>query len=344
MDRRRSNTVTFIKTKGDDLVSHAKALTEQFNEFHMHDNMYDDPLDIFLHESYAKVMREGKGVDWTKTYFSPSSANACPRALYHKVKKHKKDKKVWQPHQRRWVQIGTGIGDMIQKEMLLMARHYKKLIGRDPQYTMGMVNGYPAFEEFIFKQHHIEHNGEKFSILGTSDGLMTVTGSDKLVGLEIKSKQQTPSKTSLSAMKEPQADHVKQVVCYSIMYDVEEFVIMYVNASHKAWEMTDEDFQKTPDIRLFDVAISESDKEDILDYFADIARRVRENDPPLPDLAKWKFNEYKDTISTTLTDDEVERLEMVTDFMKSDQPVWMQKQMDMAMNDLKRRREAIQNA
>ena len=167
---------------------------------------------------------------------------------------------------------------------------------------------------------------------------MTVTGTNEVVGLEVKSKQQTPSKTSLTAMKEAQSDHVKQVVCYSIMYGVNDFVIMYVNAAHKAWDMTEEDFQKTPDIRLFDVKVTDSDREDMLDFFADIARRIEEDDPPLPDLAKWKFNEYKDTISKSLTDEEMASLEMVNGFMKADQPAWMQKQMDMAMNDIKRRR------
>ena len=319
-------------------MSHAKELTKQFNEFHTYNNVYDDALDGWLHQSYADVLKAGKDVDWRTIYFSPSSAGQCPRALYHKAKRHKKDPKVWQPHQRRWVEIGTGIGDMVQREMLLMGRHFKKFTGNDPKYTMGMVDGKPAFEEFVFKQEKVTHNGQDFSILGTTDGLMTVTGTNEVVGLEVKSKQQTPSKTSLTAMKEAQADHIKQVVCYSIMYGVNDFVIMYVNAAHKAWDMTEEDFKKTPDIRLFDVKVTDSDREDMLDFFADIARRIEEDDPPLPDLAKWKFNEYKDTISKSLTDEEMASLEMVNGFMKADQPAWMQKQMEMAMNDIKRRR------
>ena len=116
-----------------------------------------------------------------------------------------------------------------------------------------------------------------------------------------------------------------------------------ISTSHKAWEMTEDEFQKTPDIRLFDVKVTEEDKTDLLDYFADIARRVREDDPPLPILSKWRFNSYKNAISESLTDDEMERLEMVNGFLKEAQPVWMQKQMDMALNDIKRRREAIKD-
>ena len=39
----------------------------------------------------------------------------------------------------------------------------------------------------------------------------------------------------------------------------------------------------------------------------------------------------------------MERLEMVNEFLKESQPVWMQKQMDMALSDIKRRREAIKD-
>ena len=324
-------------------MSHAKELTKQFNTFHTYTNLYDDEMDSWLHQLYADVLKDKKRLDWSKVYFSPSSADECPRALYHKAKKAKKDPQVWQPHQRRWVEIGTGIGDMVQRELLLMGRHYKKFTGEDPKYTVGMVDGKPAFEDFIYADHLVKHDGEEFYLRGTSDGILSITGSNKLVGLEVKSKQQTPSKTSLTAMKEPQESHVKQITAYSIMYDLEDYVIMYVNTSHKAWEMTEEEFQKTPDIRLFDVKVTEEDKTDLLDYFADIARRVREDDPPLPDLSRWRFNSYKNAISESLTDDEMERLEMVNEFLKESQPVWMQKQMDMALNDIKRRREVIKD-
>lgn len=323
-------------------MSHAKELTKQFNEFHLYDNVYDDALDIFIYETYADTLKKKRNLDWSVPYFSPSSADKCPRELYAKAKRLEKDPHVWQPHQRRWVQFGESIAGVLQREFMLSDRHFKKFTGRNPKYSMGMTeDGKPFMEEHVFKQKMFEHEGEKFSILGTLDAVLVDNDSGKRVIAEIKSKQQTPSKTSLTAMKGAQEGHIKQVVCYGLMYDIDEGVIMYQNVAHKGWEMTEEDFEKTPDLRIFDVAIDDGSKEDILDKFADITRRIREEDPPLPDLSKWKFNNYKQAISESMTEDELERLEMVNGFMKADQPVWMQKQMEMAFNDIKRRRGAL---
>lgn len=328
------------------MIELAKELMKQLDEFHTFDQPYDDDLTVWLHQAYAETIKAGKGVDWTKIYFSPSSANACPRALYEKAKKRKKDKRAWPPHQRRWTATGTKIGDMLQEEFLLCERHYEKFTGKKPRFTMGLVDNakgdkVPAFEDFIFKQHFVEHNGETFSILGTSDGILVDNETGKLIGLEIKSKQQTPSKTSIKAMTAPQESHVKQCVCYSIMYDIDQYVIAYYNTAKKAWDMTDAEYAATPDLRLFDVTVGEDEKEDVLDFFADITRRVRENDPPLPDLTKWRFNDFKTAICESLTDEEVAKLEMIAPFIAEDLPAWQKRSIDEALADIKRRRAEV---
>lgn len=321
-------------------MSHAKELTKQLNEFHMYDNVYDDALDIFIDQSYADVRRKKRHLDWSIPYFSPSSSDKCDRELYHKAKRHKKDPKVWQPHQRRWVQFGEGIAAVIQREFMLSDRHFEKFTGKKPRYSMGMTDeGLPFMEEFVFTQKKFEHEGEKFTILGTLDSVLIDNETGNPLIVEIKSKMQTPSKTSLTAMKEAQPGHIKQVICYGLMYGIDEAVIMYQNLAHKGWDMSEEDFKKTPDIRLFDVDITEDKKLDILDKFANIAQRIREDDPPLPDMSKWKFNEYKQTIAESMTDEDVDKLEQVNEAFKFTYPGWMNKQIELAMIDLKRRRE-----
>lgn len=315
-----------------------KPILKQLDLFHSYQKPYDNDLDVWLHSSYAKVISDGLAVDWSVVYFSPSSANVCPRALYEKAKKSKKDIYKPQPHQRRWTSTGEKIGDMLQEEFLLCERHLEKFSGVKPRFTMGITDkGYPAFEQFIWTQKRVEHNGEVFYLTGTGDGLLVDNETGKTIGLEIKSKQQTPSKTSIRAMTAPQESHVKQVISYSIMYDVDTFVIAYYNTAKKGWFLTDEEYEKTPDLRLFQVDISDEDKTDILDFFADITRRVRENDPPLPDLTKWKFNDFKDAIGKSITAEEIATLETIADFLIEDMQAWERRSVLESLDDIKRR-------
>lgn len=324
-------------------------ILKQLNTFHTYNKPYDDDLDAWLHQAYANKIKAGKQVNWRTTYFSPSSANMCPRALYHKLKKDRKDAETWAPHQRRWVHLGEKVGDMIQEEFLLMMKHYEKFTGTKPRFTMQLLNDgnggmMPAFEQFIFKQHIIEHNGEKFSILGTSDGILVDNETKQRIGLEVKSKQETPSKTSLKVMKEAKEDHIRQCVCYSIMYELDKYVIAYVNTAKKKWNATDDEMYDTPDIRLFDVNVSEEEKNDVLDYFAEITKCARLNTPPLPDLTKWMFNPYKNAIANSITDDELERLQIVLSIDNPNDSFFDKKNRQQGFEDLVRRKRIIDNA
>lgn len=320
--------------------NYAKQLVDQLDEFHTYNNPYDDPLDTWIHSSYAEVKSKPKNVDWTKLYFSPSSANACPRALYHKAKRHKKDVKKWLPHQRRWVSLGEGVGDMIQRELLLCDRHFEKFTKKKPKFSMGITpENYPAFEDFIFKQKVVEHDGVEFSLIGTSDGILVDNETGDSVILEVKSKQETPSKTSIRAMTSPTEDHTKQVVCYSIMYDVDDAIILYYNTAKKKWFMTDEDYANTPDLRAFDVRVTQEDRDEILDFFAYITKCVNEDSPPLPDLTKWLFNDYKDAIYKSITDEEINLLEALNELKKDSLPPYMQASMKSALEDIKRNKQ-----
>lgn len=325
------------------MTSLADAFLEQMNEFHSYDSPYDDPLDAWLHQSYADVIKQGKGVDWTKTYFSPSSSTACPRALYHKVKRHKKDSKRIKPHQRRWQGIGTQAGDFMQREILLAERHMKKLTGRDPRFVMGLTEDKtPAFEEFIFTQHPIEHNGESFTLNGTGDGLLVDKETGEKVILEIKTKSDSPAKTKYTNMKSAEPSHVSQVVCYSLMYGTNTALITYLNVSKKKWFEKDEVLAENPDLRAFQINVTPSMQTAVLDKFAEITKRARLNDPPLPDLESWTFSDYQEATIKTLTDEEVAELEAyVARYKKSGAQAFMKRQVESALADIQSRRSKL---
>lgn len=306
----------------------ASEFTDFLNEWHSYSEPYDTKLDAWLHEIYAKEMKKFKKLDYKSApYFSPSSAGKDARELYVKALKMPKDDDVVKPWQRRYTARGTAVGDWLQREILLAERHFEKFTGKKVPFTMARTSdGNPFFEDFVHGQRFFEHNGQRFSILGTNDGVLEYVdenGEIKRVGLEIKSKQTSYSETGFQRMKEAKEDHVKQVTCYGLMYDLDAYLIVYVNCSIKAWFMSDEDWIKSPDIRVFGIDITDEMKTEILDKFAEVTRCVAEKTPPPLDLEKFRFNNFKRSCSISLSDEEyVEIKHQVRRMMRSRLPDW----------------------
>ncbi|MDA2116730.1 hypothetical protein PDN31_15380 [Bacillus cereus] len=295
----------------------AYEIAEEFRQFletwHSYSEPYDMLLDVWLHESYAKVLSKGTFLDYRSLpYFSPSSANSCPRELYEKALRSPRDQAEVKPWQRRWQFIGTNIGDAIQRDILLAERHYEKFTGEKPRFRIERTkDDYPAFEDFVKTRKVIEHNNQQFALIGTCDGILEYTdehGVITRVGLEIKSKQTTYSKTSEYSLREPGADHVKQVTCYSLMYDLDYYIVLYMNASKKAWNMNEEDYAKYPDFRAFGVAITDEMRNEVLDKFASIVAAVKTKQPPKLDIEHWTFNNFKKACAQSLSDEEYEEI------------------------------------
>src|SRR5690606_40394685 len=110
--------------------------------------------------------------------------------------------------------------------------------------------------------------------------------------------------TSLGRSKAPKPNQVEEITCYSLKYDVDQVLIVYINTSKKAWFMDDEEFVKSPDFRVFGVEVSDYMKRQVLDKFANVAKAVREQKPPKLDLDKFKFNNFKKACALSLSSDE----------------------------------------
>lgn len=302
----------------------AQEFTDFLNEWHGYREPYDDQLDAWLHGEYAKIKSKRNFIDWKSVYFSPSSANSDDRELYVKALKMQRDADDIKPWQRRWTGLGTAVGDWLQREILLAEKHFEKYTLEKPPFVIARTDeGQPFFEDFVHGQHFFEHDGERFSLVGTCDGVLIHQASGKRIGLEIKSKQTSYSETGFQRMKAPKDDHVAQVTCYSLMYDLDAYLIVYVNTSKKAWFMTDEEFAKSPDFRVFGVAVTDDMKRQVLDKFAGVARAVREQTPPKLNLDKFRFNNFKRACALSLTDAEVDEIKTtVKRVMKSGLPDW----------------------
>lgn len=322
----------------------ATEFIEQLNLFHSQPSPRDSKIDLYLHQCYADVLRrtakEGfKTPD--KPYFSPSSSGSCARELYLKIKGEERDAQEVAPYQTRWQHIGTKIGDMIQEQVLLMEDHLENLTGVSPKFKfVRNEHAEPMFEEFAYTRYLVK---DKYYLMGTTDGIMTFqTPEGKLikVGLEIKSKQTTYSQTGGYSMKEANSKHKKQTIAYSIMYDVDYWIIVYVNASKKAWSMTEEEQNKYPDIRAFGHYVTPEMKEELLNKFDGIMECVENNDPPKLELENWTFNNYKQACALDLSQEEfVELVEEGIKIMKSNKPAFIKKGVEGALEYIDKIRE-----
>lgn len=231
---------------------------------------------------------------------------------------------------------------MIQRDILFAEKHYAKATGQQPRFVFERNSyGEPMFEQFAPGLTQITHNGAVFALYGFCDGLMlyqTDDGDVLRVGLEIKSKQTTSAKTSeYSTRNGPDEKHIKQTVCYSRMYGVDYYVILYVNCAKKAWEMSAEDIAKTPDIKAYGLYITDEMRAEVFDGFADIVHAVNAKIPPPLDIENFTFNNFKRACALSLTEDEIAVIERkVSAISRSSLPDWKKRGPIEALTEIQR--------
>jgi hypothetical protein len=327
---------------------YAREFKAMLDGWHSVPEVRDRELDIQIHQQYADRLTYLQK-NWARSgvpYFSPSATSACPREQYYKLLlegKHTSDGQK-SAHQGRWQRIGTAVGDVIQRDLLFIEKHYKDVFDEEPpfkpEYT---AEGYPAWEDFIYNYHKVP--GKAYQLLGTGDGILQHKDGTR-IGLEIKSKQTTSARTSEYTMRAPEAGHILQCVAYSIMYGLDKYLIVYVNLSKKSWEMSAEDLEKTPDVRVFEVNITEEMRQEVLARFDYIMKCYKDKTPPPMDILKWTFNSYKHIIAAELSEKELSELRnQVRAIRRSDEyPSYLKDAVIDAYNEIKDIREAIENA
>src|SRR5690625_4926050 len=310
------------------------------DEWHSLPEVFDNELDAQIHRWYANPPQV-----WPKRpYFSPSSANDCPRELYLKAKRAKRDEFRRPPHQARWQRIGTSIGDVIQRDLLFIEKHFEEKTGNVHRFRFERnPDGTPRCEDFAKTNKRVDHAGETFYLYVAPDGVMmyiSYDGDPVRVGLEIESKQTAPSRTSLYSMRAPDESHVKQVVSYAHMYDYDYGLIVYVNVAKQGWNMDDERYEKTPDVRAFCVKVGNEEKAELFGRLAEITKSIRVGEPLPLDLDRFTFNNYKKACSLDLSEDEYERLQKkLRVITHSNIPNWKKERYVESFEFIKRVRE-----
>jgi hypothetical protein len=297
-------TKTYIDPQAiaDDLIRH-------LDEWYSLPETWDNDLDTMIHKWYSNA----PNVFPRRPYFSPSASDSDPRELYYKQIRAQKDSHRSQPHQGRWREIGTKVGDVIQRTILAMERNMSEKASFPSRFKFERTKkGEPLFEEFSKRNVKVEHNGKTFYLFGATDGILKYahpeTGEIIRVGLEIKTKQTSAAKTSLYSMREPEEKHVKQCVSYAEMFKVDYFIILYVNMSKKSWEYPEGEYEKSPDIRAFGFEVTQADKNEVFDFFTFVLDCVNDMCPPELDPEKWTFNNFKTIIALEMSEADVEEV------------------------------------
>lgn len=278
--------VTRDRSRGTEL---AKAVKRQFNLLHAIDHFDDYRIEKLLlqqKEHEVALIKDRFVVPNDYPKFSPSGANKCKRELFYKINRMKYDDSVKHPYQNRWTKNATGVHEQRQRDWLYSEKH----LTNPPFLVERMPDGLPAWEKNVQKYKLFEHNGQKFYIFGMMDGQIRYQKDGTLVGWEFKTKSTKPDK--IEKIKGPDPSHKKQLIGYSILYGIDEFVIMYESVAKDEWRAGQFAMQ---DIQTFYVKVTEEQRQELLDKYAEIAEAVETGAIPDQETSKCMFCPFKST-------------------------------------------------
>ena len=216
--------------------------------------------------------------------FSPSGASKCSRELYFKALKIK-TVDTNQPYQRRWTRNSTAVHEVVQKDLLYMGKTMK-----NPNFTVKLKeNGLPAWEENLKTFVEVKHDGEEFAVLGMMDGILNYKDGSE-IGFEFKTKSNSIAQVGNYCMKAPAPYHKDQCVAYSILFGMNEFILMYEAVSKDQWH---KGVDAKIDIRAFYFKATEEAKNELLSKFASVVKAVKANEMPPMQVDKCIFCSYK---------------------------------------------------
>ncbi|MFT8313305.1 MAG: hypothetical protein ABF633_03505 [Clostridium sp.] len=266
----------------------AGGLFNQFNKWHETEHWGDKRVEAVLlrqKEQEIEFMKNRPARPDVPCVFSPSGASKCDRELFFKALRLKQIEEDKYPYHRRWTRNATAVHEATQSDLL-----YMSMLMKNPDFTVKLAeNGLPMWEENLKTHKIFEHNGARFAILGMMDGILTYKdGTD--IGFEFKTKSNTLGQVGHYKMKAPAPYHLEQCNAYSLLFGLEEFVLMYESLPKDGWTKGAE---AKVDIRTFYYKSTDEAKELLLDKFAEVTKAVEaENRPPMQS-DKCLFCPYK---------------------------------------------------
>ena len=246
----------------------AGALYNQFNALHSQDFFPDYQIESLLLDQKAHdlaLIKNFERLPEGLISFSPSSASACKRGLVFKANREVKDEVLRYPYQRRWTRNSSAVHEAVQRDLL-----YCEKVLDNPVFTVHRLeSGLPAWEQNIKTHKVIEHNGVKFVLNGMCDGILEYKPDGSKVLFEFKTKSTTIGCVGTYKLKNVQEEHRIQAVAYSLLFGVDECIFMYESVAKDGWT---KGADAKVDFRTFYVKVTEEDRQELLDKFAEVAK------------------------------------------------------------------------
>jgi hypothetical protein len=269
----------------------SEAFHKMMDDFHGMDIRDDYKLDTQILQWQIEEMTDGKNNLRGTFYdnlpvFSPSGVSDSDRDLFFKLVGAEADEQPMTPQQRRWVKNGSAIHSRQQRDLL----YIEKYLDNAPFEVLRTKEGKPAWERNTRTVKQFEHNGEKFQLYGMVDGMLYYKPEKKRIGYDFKTKSTTIATVGDYKLKVPQENNVQQMVAYSLLFDVDEYIIHYESLAKDNWTKGTE---ARNDFKVFHIKITEEMKTELLDKLARVAKAVRTKTLPAREPDKEFFSKYK---------------------------------------------------
>lgn len=266
------------------------------------DAYYSDPRSSFyldqLEEAFYKQRLNHVG--W-KPYpkdglvtFGASGTDKCDLEVYYRFQKIKPEKRHDIPFRGRQRRQGSAVIEMVQLDLI----HMPARLGDRAKFRLKKTkSGEYAFEDAaqhraVYEVEMEDGNKCRFAVMAKPDGILEYEGRDLL--FEYKTKA-TGLRSMISKLdyKGPDAGHMRQVTAESLVFGINEGIILYESTQKPSW-FSDEERksvtkgQKTwkegaplADVRAFYFSISAEEQHALLYHLAKQARAVYENTKPV---------------------------------------------------------------
>lgn len=244
----------------------AKQLLDQFNQLHSLDRIKSDKdIELLLlkqAEHDVEMIDKKPSYPMTVTKFNPSGASKTLMDLYLGAIGTKEVQADKFPYHRRWTRNGNAIHDAVQKDLLYSEKYSPK-----PYFNVvRLESGLPAWEQNLLTWKQFEHNGYHFLINGMMDGILEYLPTGQRIGFEFKTKSTTIGQIGHYRMKDAQEEHKLQCTAYSLLFGIDEFILMYESLAKDGWT---KGVEAKPDMRAFYLKVTDEMRTALLDKFAE---------------------------------------------------------------------------